>query len=339
MKKGVLIMNLGTPDSPEPSDVGRYLKEFLGDGRVIDFPIVPRKLLVNGIIVPTRKRKSSAVYKRVWTEEGSPLLLYGQSLVKKVAARLGEDYSVKLAMRYQKPELSKAMAEFAAENVSELLLLPLYPQYSSSTTGSTIEAVFKEVSKWQVVPKINVINDFFDNDDYVTCVADRAKAFDLSSYDKIFFSYHGLPQRHLNKTHAQVGPCDMKCHEKYNPNQRFCYKAACYQTTRLIAEKLGMSKDRYQVVFQSRLGKEEWIQPYAEDTLIEAVKDGAKRILFFSPAFVADCLETLDEIGVEYEEVAHENGDGSEKVDLVPSLNDDDDWADTITNMIQKEIA
>lgn len=339
MKKGVLIMNLGTPDSPEPSDVGRYLTEFLGDGRVIDYPVVPRKLLVNGIIVPFRKRKSSAVYKRVWTNAGSPLLLYGQSLVKKVQERLGDDYSVKLAMRYQKPELSKAMAEFASENVSELLLLPLYPQYASSTTGSTIEAVFKEIAQWQVIPTVKVINDFFDNDDYITCVADRAKQFDFSSYDKIYFSYHGIPKRHLDKAHAQVGPCDMKCHEFYNPDQKYCYKAACYQTTRLVAEKLGLSKDQYQVVFQSRLGKEEWIKPYAEDTLIEAVKEGAKRILFFSPAFVADCLETLDEIGVEYEEVAHENGDGSEKVDLVPSLNDDDDWADTVAKMVQKEMA
>ena len=333
MKKGVLLINLGTPDNPDVPAVGKYLKEFLNDGRVIDFPPIKRKLLVNGIIVPFRKKKSSEVYKRVWTDQGSPLFLYGKSLTEKVQNILGDKYSVKLAMRYQSPSMDSILQEFRTENVSDITVLPLYPQYASSTTGSTIQKLFEIVSKWEVIPQVKVINDFFDDQDYIKCVADRAKSFDLNSYDRIFFSYHGLPERHLTKTHQQTGPCDKKCHECYNPDQRHCYKAACYQTTRLIAERLGLTSDQYQVVFQSRLGKEVWIQPYAEDTLIEEVKKGAKNVLFFSPAFVADCLETLDEIGVEYDEVCKENG--GEKVDLVPSLNDDDDWAQTVANLVK----
>ncbi len=333
MKKGILLVNLGTPDTPEVKDVGKYLKEFLNDGRVIDIPKFRRSLLVNGIIVPFRKKKSSEVYKRVWTNEGSPLFLFGKSLANKVQSILGEEYSVKLAMRYQSPSMDSVLAEFEKENISSLTVLPLYPQYASSTTGSTIQRLFEIVAKWEVIPSVKVINDFFDNDDYITCVADRAKNFDLKSYDKIFFSYHGLPERHLTKTHVQTGPCDKKCHSCFNKDQRYCYKAACYQTTRLVANKLGLKDEDYQVVFQSRLGKEVWIQPYAEDTLIETVKNGAKKILFFSPAFVADCLETLDEIGVEYDEVCKENG--GEKVDLVPSLNDADDWAQAVAKMVK----
>jgi ferrochelatase len=335
MKKGVLIINLGTPDSPEVSDVAKYLKEFLNDGRVIDVPKFQRTLLVNGLIIPRRKKNSAAIYKRVWTDKGSPLLLYGIGLVEKVQAELGEGYSVKLGMRYQSPSLESVLNEFKDENISSLVILPLYPQHASSSTGSTLEEVSRIMSKWEVFPDVNMISDFHNEDGYIQCIANRAKDFDLKSYDTIFFSYHGLPVRHIDKVHTQIGACDGKCEVEFNPANKYCYKAACFETTRLVAKKLGLTKEDYQVVFQSGLGKQEWIRPYAEETLVKEVKNGSKNNLFFSPAFAADCLETLDEIGVEFHEACKENG--GEKVDLVPSLNDGDDWVQFLGEYIKRK--
>lgn len=335
MKKGVLLVNLGTPDSPEVSDVGKYLTEFLNDERVIDFPYLKRKLLVNGIIVPFRKKASAKSYQELWTKDGSPLLIYSEGLTQKVANLMGEDYSVKLAMRYQSPSINGVLSEFEKEGVSELIVLPLYPQYASSSTGSTIQKVLETVQKWENIPNVKSISSFFDHPKFIDCVVNRAKQFNLEEYDHVLFSYHGLPERHIKKSHDNGLPCDLKkCEVRFEPGMKYCYKAACYQTTRLLVEKLGLKEGRYSLAFQSRLGKDPWIQPYSDVVVEELAKKGCKKLLAFSAAFTADCLETIFEIGVEYQEIFEEHG--GEKVTLVPSLNDGDDWAEAVVDIIKE---
>jgi len=332
-KTGVLILNLGTPDSPKVSDVRRYLTEFLNDPRVIDLPWLGRKLLVNLIIVPFRSKKSSKIYKELWDEKGSPLLYHSQSVCKKLQHELGDDYQVELAMRYQNPSMDDVLERMRQANYKKIIILPLYPQYASSSTGSSLEKAMKIINKWWVIPELKVINQFYDNDGYINTILERTKAFNLDDYDHILFSYHGLPIRHVDKVYDN-GPCaDHNCENEITEENKHCYKATCYATTRLLVEKLGIPKEKYTVGFQSRLTKN-WIQPFSDEVIIERAKIGAKKILVFSPAFTADCLETTIEIGDEYQELFEEHG--GEKIDLVPSLNDHPMWVDALKEMVKE---
>ncbi|MCH2199063.1 MAG: ferrochelatase [Flavobacteriales bacterium] len=336
MKTGILLINLGTPDAPTPGAVGRYLTEFLGDGRVIDIPWLPRKILVNGIISPTRRFKSSAEYKKVWTDAGSPLLLYSQELTKKLQTRFeGEDVTVELAMRYQSPSMDSVMARMEKANYDRIIIIPLYAQYASATTGSTIEKAFKIISKWYVIPEITAVSQYWDDDMYINGFVTRAQKFDLESYDHFLFSYHGLPERQVDKVYEDRQCSNHSCEDEINEENKFCYKATCYATTRAIAERLGMKEEDYTVCFQSRLDSK-WLRPFADEVVEEQAEKGAKRLLVFSPAFVADCLETLIEIGEEYDKDFQEAG--GEKLDLVPSLNADDDWVDALESLARKRM-
>lgn len=335
MKTGVLLINLGTPDSPSVSNVRKYLYQFLNDSRVIDLPWLQRKLLVNLIIVPLRAPKSAKLYSKLWTEKGSPLLYYGKSVKEKLQTELGKDYIVELGMRYQNPSLPSALKLFEKQTIDKLVVLPMFPHYASSSTGSAVEEVMKYISKWNVIPDIKIINQFYNADGYLSCFAKKGRVHMKNGYDHVLFSFHGLPVRHLESSHKQHTCADCNCERSFNPNELYCYKNTCYETARKIAEKMQLTKNQYSVSFQSRLGKEPWIQPFSDIVVAEKAKEGIKRLLVFSPAFIADCLETTIEIGSEFREIFEQNG--GKHLQLVESLNDDPDWIVTIKQLVELE--
>ena len=344
MKTGILLINLGTPDNPGPSAVGRYLTEFLSDSRVIDIPWLPRQILVRGIISPLRRFRSSREYKKVWTEGGSPLLLYGQELAKKVAKRckdlssshpeLGELH-VHFAMRYQNPGMPMVLEQMRQCGYDRIIIVPLYAQYASATTGSTHEEAMRIISKWYVIPELRMISQYWDDEGYLSCFESRGRKFDLDSYDHFLFSYHGVPVRQVDKVYEDQRCANHSCEDEINDENKFCYKATCFATTRALVRRLGIKDDQYSVAFQSRLDKK-WLTPFSDQVVEELAKEGVKRLLVFSPAFVADCLETTVEIGEEYVEIFEEAG--GKDLDLVPSLNAEDDWTEALTNLIIRHL-
>jgi protoporphyrin/coproporphyrin ferrochelatase len=317
MKKGVLLINLGTPDSPRVSDVRGYLRQFLSDPRVIDLPLLLRYLIVYCFILPFRARKSSHAYQSVWTNKGSPLLIHSLKIADKLQQELGNDTKVVLAMRYGKPSINHALAQL--RDYQHLKVIPLFPQYSSAATGSTIEAVLNEIKQQTNIPFIEVIREFYDNSLFIETNANLIKKKPADFY---LFSYHGLPERHIKKAGCKQ-LCHGQCPTVTNVNQ-FCYKAQCYETTRLIAKKLKLSEENYSTSFQSRLGKAPWISPYTDDYLTKLIEKKVKNITIICPSFVADCLETLEEIGIQARTQWKKLG--GEQFHLVPCVNDDDSF-------------
>lgn len=333
IKPGVLLVNLGTPSSPRPKDVYKYLIEFLTDGRVIDYSWLSRQLLVRGLIVPLRYRKSAKLYQQIWTAEGSPLLTHGVRLKKCLQENLEDGFHVELAMRYQQPSIKNGIKKLLDLGVQHIIVLPLFPQYASATTGSVHECVMKELSKSLTIPKLTFISQYATHSGYIGTICAIAETYPLEEYDHILFSFHGLPERHLRNADKQQ--CCLKtksCCAIYGKQNGFCYSAQCYATARAIAEKLNLSNDRYSISFQSRLGREPWMQPYTSETLEKLAAQGKKKVLVFSPSFVADCLETICEIGIEYSEEFKKAG--GEKLDLVRSLNDHPLWVDALREII-----
>ncbi len=331
---GVLMIQLGTPDSPKKSDVRKYLTEFLNDPRVIDINWLGRKLLVNGIIIPTRASNSSKLYKELWEIGGgvSPLVTNTQLQKEKLAERLSDVADVYVAMRYQFPSIPDVLHQMQKKNYKRIVVLPMFPQYASASTGSAMDKVLEVVRKWWVIPEIEVINQFWDNEGYLNSLAENAKAMNPEDYDHILFSYHGLPERQVDKVYTD-GVCkDHSCETEITPDNKFCYKATCYATSRELAQRLGISSEHYTVCFQSRLGKG-WIEPFSDTVITDLVKSGKRKLLCFSPAFVGDCLETIIEIGVEYQEIIDENGGG--EIKLVPSCNGSDIFIDGLVDLLQ----
>lgn len=333
-KQGVLLVNLGTPDSPSVSDVRKYLDEFLMDERVIDINAINRALLVKGIIVPFRGPKSAKIYKELWTENGSPLLYYGIRVKELLQDKLGKKYTVELAMRYQSPSIQSALDSLKQQQVESIRVVPLFPQYASASTGSVIQKVMELVSKWQTIPDISFVNSFHDNDGMIEVFAENARKHQPETFDHILFSFHGLPERQLTKADHSGKYClqTPNCCSRLNDVNRFCYSAQSHDTARLIAEKLGLPKEKYTICFQSRLGNSPWKKPYTIEVLEDLAKKGAKRLLVFSPAFVADCLETNIEISQEYNEEFRNWG--GEKIQLVESLNDHPSWIDALAGIV-----
>lgn len=331
-KTGVLLINLGTPDSPKVGDVRRYLSQFLNDPRVIDIPWLARKLLVNFIIVPFRAPKSAKIYQKLWTENGSPLLYYGIQAKEKLQAQLGDEYYVELAMRYQKPSISSVLEKMRKMNFEKVVIIPLYPQYASSSTGSTMEEVMRVMKNWWVVPEVNIVSQFYDHPGFINAFAEIGKKYPHEDYDHVIFSFHGLPERQVDKVY-ESGLCTGRdCEHEITQENQFCYKATSYATARMLAEKLSIPQEKYTVSFQSRLD-DKWIKPYSDKIVEEKAKEGAKKLLIFSPAFVADCLETIIEIGDEYDEIFKEHG--GESVQLVESLNAHPLWIDALGDMVK----
>ncbi len=339
-KTGVLLIQLGTPDSPSVKDVRKYLTEFLNDPRVIDIPWLPRKLLVNGIIVPFRAPKSAKIYKELWEfgEGVSPLKTHTQKLKELVEKKFeGENVTFEVAMRYQNPSMDSVLERMKKALYDEIIIIPLFPQYASASTGSAVEKAMDIIKKWWVIPEIKIISQFYDNASFIDAIIERTKAFNLKDYDHILFSYHGLPVRQVDKVYeGETDLCsDQPCESQINEFNKYCYKATSFATTRLIAERLGLEEKDYTVCFQSRLDKK-WLEPFSDKVVEEWAKKGAKKLLVFSPAFVADCLETIIEIGDEYQEIFEEFG--GEKIQLVPSTNAHPKFVDCIEELVRERI-
>ncbi|MEO6849800.1 MAG: ferrochelatase [Mucilaginibacter sp.] len=335
-KKGVLLVNLGTPDSPSTSDVRKYLREFLMDPRVIDINPISRTLLVKGIIAPTRGPKSAKLYRAIWDEKtGSPLMHYSKLQQQLLQQRLGDDYMVELAMRYQSPSIASALERLKNALVDDIRVIPLFPQYASASTGSVYDKVMELLLDWPTKPNVSFINSFHDNELMIETFADNAKKYSPETYDHILFSFHGLPQRQLIKsdhTHSHCLKVNDCCATITDAN-KFCYSAQSHHTAHLIAEKLNIPKEKYTICFQSRLGSDPWVQPYTSEIVAKLANEGKKRLLVFCPAFVADCLETVYEVTVEY-------GDefkalGGEHVQLVESLNDSAKFIEALEKMVK----
>lgn len=334
-KPGVLLLNLGTPKSPEPQDVGIYLKEFLMDPYVIDIPFLARWFLVNVLIVPKRKHASSLLYKKIWTDRGSPLLFYTEDLLRKVRPKTPH-LAVEMCMRYGEPSIEKGLAALRNQGVSSLTVLPLYPQYSLAASESSKDRVHKVLKKtgWSV--PVEFVPPFFENekflDAFVTRIQEKQK---VKKYDKVLFSFHGLPERQVKRaaSHATC-VCDEKCCLILEERNKDCYRAQSYATARLLAQRLGLNESDYTVAFQSRLGRTPWIKPYSDHFYETYPKQGIKRLLVVSPSFVADCLETVEEISIRGREQFLENG--GEELDLVPSLNAEESWVDAVADLISR---
>ena len=332
-KTGVLLVNLGTPDSPATGDVRKYLREFLMDKRVIDIPVAQRFVLINGIIAPFRAPKSAKIYQELWDERGSPLLYHGLDLKNILQQQLGSPYHVALGMRYQSPSIQSALEELRAKFVDRIIVLPLFPQYAAASTGSVQDKVMEIVKDWWVVPDITFISSFCDDPLFIQAFAALGRKYlEQDSYDHVVFSYHGVPERHVLKgsvnNYCKLGAC---CNT-YHKMNRYCYRAQCFETSRLLAKELNLTADQYSVTFQSRLGRDPWLKPYTDELLKELPAQCKKRVLAYSPAFVADCLETTIEVGSEFKELFEQAG--GEHWQLVESLNASPLWVEAVKQMI-----
>ena len=330
MKKALLIVNLGTPDDPGYFSVFKYLREFLSDEKVLNINPILRFILVNFIICPTRSFSSSKIYKKVWDKDnGSPLLHNTKLLAQKLDKKL-PDVDVQYAMRYQSPSIKMTLNTMLLKNPDEIVILPLFPHYAAATTGSVFKEVTSYLSDKWVVPKVTFINQFYDDAKFIEAWLEKAREFDMNSYNKIIFSYHGVPNSHVDNVYPDSMCSDNDCENKITNDNKFCYKATVYETTKILATKLGLDPNQYIVTFQSRLTNK-WLSPFTDDVLQNLPKNGSKKVLVFSPAFTADCLETIIEIGDEYKELFYEAG--GETLDYVPSLNYSDKWVDAIVDI------
>ena len=333
MSHGILLVNLGTPDSPLTRDVRRYLDEFLMDGRVIGIHPLTRALLVKGIIVPFRGPKSAQTYRQIWTDRGSPLLLHSVRLKELLQERLGDDSVVELAMRYQHPGIPEVLEKMRRLQLSSLTVVPLFPQYASATVGSVHQKVMNSLKSWETIPEIRLVSQFYDHPKVVRAFAERGRSHDPDRFDHILFSFHGIPQRQLLKADDSGQHClqSADCCRSLTPRNHLCYSAQCYAMARLIADELGLAEDQYTVTFQSRLGRDPWTQPYTSEVIQALGREGAKQLLVFSPAFVGDCLETLYEITLENNHLFREAG--GEAIELVESLNDHPMWVEALADI------
>jgi len=333
MKKGVLMVNLGSPDSTDPKDVKKYLGEFLMDERVIDFPLWARTLLVKGIILNTRPKKSAEAYSKIWWEKGSPLIVLSEMLLEKVSEKV--DVPIVLAMRYGSPSMMQGLQKLNDMGVDEVLIFPLYPQFAMATT-ETILVLAEEIRAAHFPHmRFSDIPAFYNKPEYIEVLSRSVeeKIKDLD-FEKLVFSYHGVPERHIRKSDVTKSHCkiDGTCCKTASAAHQFCYRHQCYETTRQVAEKLNLKEGTYFTSFQSRLGFDPWLQPYTDRTIERFGKEGIKKMAIVTPAFVSDCLETLEEIAMEGEEIFHEMG--GKEFTTIPCLNDRDDWAHVVATWI-----
>ena len=326
--KGLLLINLGSPDSTKVSDVKKYLDEFLMDKRVIGKSYLFRYILVKGIILNFRPKKSAAAYKKIWWKEGSPLIVLSRRLMEKVKKMI--DMPVALAMRYGSISIKKGIQELKDKGVDEITVLPLYPHYAMSSYESVVVKVEEEIEKNFNNIKTNIIPAFYNDKLYLKTLTNQIKThLDKIEYDHILFSYHGIPESHIKISdptnfHCQINSCCDKGSVAHNT----CYRHQVFQTTKSIVKSLKLKEGTYSNAFQSRLANEPWLKPYTDSELERLAKEGVKKMVVITPAFVTDCLETLEEIAMEAKEEFLESG--GEEFHYIPCLNDSDEWADTI---------
>jgi ferrochelatase len=331
MKKSVLLINLGTPDKPDNQSVYRYLKEFLNDPRVIDLPSWLRWPLVNLLIVPFRHKKSAAAYRKIWQNQ-SPLLENTARLRDKLAVKLGADYQVEFGMRYGNPSIESAIEKF--HDPASIHIVPLFPQYASAATGSAVEVALQVISQRWNIPAISVTRDFYQEQGFIQAYASTIReTLNYRNVDLILFSYHGLPERHIDKSNCIVDCEHLNACSSINATNFYCYRAQCYATTTAIAKALNLPDEKYTVSFQSRLGRTPWIKPYTDLVLPQLIKKGIKNIAVVCPSFVADCLETLEEVNIRTREQWQQLGGG--EFIFIPCLNDSDEWVEALSEMVQ----
>jgi ferrochelatase len=331
-------MNLGSPDSTEVKDVKKYLDEFLMDERVIDKPWLFRALLVKGIIVPFRAPKSAKAYKSIWTEEGSPLIVISKQLAEALEKEIEEP--VMVAMRYGNPSPKAAFDELVAKNpdLEEVIAVPMYPHYAMSSYETAVEYAKEQYKKGGYSFRLTTIKPYYDNEEYLNALCESISPHLQQDYDQLLFSYHGIPVRHIYKGDITGHHClkTPDCCDTASPAHEFCYRHQCWTTTKLVTARLDIPKDKWGFSFQSRLGRDPWLEPYTAVRLAELPKEGVKKILVVCPAFVSDCLETLEEIAVEGKEIFLHNG--GEKFDVIPCLNVHPLWVGAIAKWIRQGV-
>ncbi|MGB0622082.1 MAG: ferrochelatase [Myxococcota bacterium] len=335
-KTGVLLVNLGTPDAPETAPVRRYLRQFLSDRRVLTLPAPLRWLLLNLVILPTRPAKSAAAYKQVWLPEGSPLLVHSRALTEGVAAALGEDYHVELAMRYGHPSIERGLDALDAAEVDRIVVLPLFPQYASSVTASVSAEVMRVLDQRGDFPPLEILGAFHDAPGFIDPWAALARPA-LSDFgaDHVLFSFHGLPEDQIRASDPTGSHClsSESCCDAPGGSLRRCYRAQCYQTAEALRKALGLAPEQCSVSFQSRLGPRPWIQPFTDEVVPALAGRDVKRLAVFCPSFVADCLETLEEIGIRLREQWTE--EGGDALWLSPCPNGDPGFAEGVAGWIR----
>ncbi len=330
-KTAILLINVGSPDKPEILPVLRYLFQFLNDPRVIDLTWLARVLLVNGIIIPFRIRKSTGLYRKLWTEQGSPLISYSVELARKLQDESSKNETVFLAMRYGQPDIKKAVEGILKGGFEQVIVCPLYPQYAESTTGSAVVAAQQELTARKFRGEVITIPPFYNHPAFIGAFSERIRSYRPETYDHVLFSYHGLPDRQVEKCHPGIIVRECRCDLSFPAHGNHCYRAQCYETTRLIAAQLNLMKGAYSVSFQSRLSKN-WLSPFTDEMIIRLAKEGKKRVLVAAPSFVTDCLETTVEIGEDYQKLFRTNG--GDELRLVESLNADPHWLDALGQII-----
>lgn len=333
---GVILINTGTTDAPKPAETRVYLREFLSDPRVLDIPGWKRWLVLNLFILPFRPKRSAEAFARVWTEDGSPLLHLTKLQLKGLQERLPKA-EVEIGMRYGNPSIPSAMRKLIDKQVTRIIAAPLFPQYSSAANGSALQRVYELANEEWNVPNISALPPFYDDDAFLDAWVQVAKPrLDELNADHVLFSYHGLPERHVIKSDVSGDHCLKKpdCCESICHANRHCYGAQCTATTQMLVERLGIPADGYSQSYQSRLGSDPWLKPATDEVLPQLAKDGVKRLAVLCPAFVTDCLETLEEIGLEGRDEFLEAG--GEAYDLIPCLNDDPAWLDALAGLLKR---
>ncbi|MBN2364519.1 MAG: ferrochelatase [Calditrichaeota bacterium] len=329
-KKGVLLVNLGSPASPSVNDVQKYLSEFLMDKRVIDVPYPLRRIIVKGFILPFRSKKSAEAYRLMWWKEGSPLLVISQRIQEKLIMRL--DDPVVLGMRYGSPSIESAVQELLSADVNRILLIPLYPHYAISTFESSVVETRSVLRDLAPELKLDIFSPYYNHPLYVEALVQRSQSYLTQNFDHLLFSYHGLPERHLRRADPTGNHClsAADCCETSSPAHQTCYRHQVLETTRLFVEKAAISPEKYSISFQSRLGKDTWTSPFTSDQIMKLANDGIKKLLVICPSFVTDCLETLEEIGIQGREIFLTAG--GERFELIPCLNDHPAWITALQN-------
>jgi protoporphyrin/coproporphyrin ferrochelatase len=334
MKKGVLLVNLGSPDSPSVPDVRRYLREFLMDKRVLDVAWPVRFCVVNFAILPSRPKQSAHAYQSIWTPEGSPLV----AISRKVHATLKQQLSIplELAMRYQNPSIQEGVKKLKAQGVDELLLIPLFPHYAMSSFETAVERVKVVTSQLAPNMTIRVEPPFYDNPEFITALGENARPYLDGGYDHLLFSFHGLPERHLKKSDPSGSHClaSPQCCQTPNPTHDTCYRAQCHKTVSSFVARANIPEGKYSIAFQSRLGRTPWLRPYTDFRLLEMPGEKIQNLLVMCPSFVSDCLETLEEIGIRGR--TSFIAAGGKSLTLIPCLNEHPSWIKTLNGMIQR---
>jgi protoporphyrin/coproporphyrin ferrochelatase len=331
----VLLVNTGSPDRPDVSAIRRYLKEFLMDRRVIDLPWAARWVLVHALILPFRPRRIVGRYRQIWQNDAFPLVATGRRLAELLADALGGEFRVDLAMRYGRPAIADALAAIRTAGIRRLLVIPLFPQYASATTGSVLAQVMAIVGRWPVLPELITVTDFYDHPGFIDAWVARGAALMQPAPDHVLFSFHGLPQQHLIQADTGGQRClqTPDCCDHPAAAAAGCYRAQCLWTARRIASGLGLKTEGVSIAFQSRLGRTTWIQPYTSEVIAELAKKGVRRLLVFCPSFVADCLETLEEIQVTAAAQFRQHGGG--ELRMVPALNTESKWVATLSDLVR----